>query len=64
MKKQYDFSKGERGKFYRENARLNKPIYLDPQLDKIVRELAEKKNTDAQTLVNEWVKDGLKRVGV
>ena len=29
MKDEYDFSKGERGKFYRANARLNLPVYLD-----------------------------------
>jgi hypothetical protein len=28
MKEQYDFSKGERGKFYRKNTKLNLPIYL------------------------------------
>ncbi len=62
MKKQYDFSKGERGKFFRKDALPNLPIYLDPRVDKIVRELAEKKNTDAQTLVNEWVIENLKAV--
>lgn len=29
MKKEYDFSKGERGKFYRLDAELELPIYLD-----------------------------------
>jgi hypothetical protein len=29
MKKEYDFSKGERGKFYRPDAQLNLPIYLE-----------------------------------
>ena len=32
MKKEYDFSKGERGKFYRRDARLNLPVYLEPDL--------------------------------
>ena len=32
MKKEYDFSKGERGKFYRPDARLNLPVYLEPDL--------------------------------
>ncbi len=26
MKQEYDFSKGERGKFFRENARLDLPV--------------------------------------
>jgi hypothetical protein len=32
MKKEYDFSKGERGKFYRPDVRLNLPVYLEPDL--------------------------------
>jgi hypothetical protein len=32
MKKEYDFSKGERGKFYRSGAKLNLPVYLEPDL--------------------------------
>jgi len=34
MKKEYDFSKGERGKFYRPGAKLNLPVYLEPELKK------------------------------
>jgi hypothetical protein len=29
MKSEYDFSKGERGKFYRPDVELNIPVYLD-----------------------------------
>ncbi len=29
MKKEYDFSKGERGRFYRPRERLEIPVYLD-----------------------------------
>jgi len=32
MKKEYDFSKGERGKFYRPDTKLNLPVYLEPDL--------------------------------
>ena len=28
MKQEYDFSKGERGRFYHESAKLNLPVYL------------------------------------
>ena len=34
MRKEYDFSKGERGKFYRPGIQLNLPIYLEPDLRK------------------------------
>ena len=36
MKKEYDFSKGERGKFYRPETELNIPIYLEPDVAKVV----------------------------
>ena len=34
MKKEYDFSKGERGKFYRSDIQINLPVYLEPDLIK------------------------------
>jgi DNA primase len=37
MKKEYDFSKGERGKFFRPDAELNIPVYLDPDVAKAFR---------------------------
>jgi len=52
MKKEYDFSKGVRGKFYRENARLNIPIYLDNDVAEFIQEAARKKKVDSQTMVN------------
>lgn len=32
MKKEYVFSKGERGKFFRPGVKLNLPVYLEPDL--------------------------------
>ena len=32
MKQEYDFAKGERGKFYRPGGKLNLPVYLGPDL--------------------------------
>jgi hypothetical protein len=52
MKKQYDFSNGERGKFYAPNAEFNLPIYLEAEIARFVKELAEKKNTDINNIVN------------
>lgn len=53
MKKEYDFSKGVRGKFYRPNVRLNLPIYLDNDIAEFVQKYAKRNNVDAQTVVNE-----------
>ena len=52
MKKEYDFSKGIRGKFYRENIRLNVPIYLDKDIAEFIEKVAKKKKVDTQTIVN------------
>ena len=52
MRKQYDFTKGVRGKFYREDVRLTLPIYLDDDVADIVKKFAKRKRVDAQTAVN------------
>ena len=56
MKKEYDFSKGERGKFYRPNTRLNLPVYLDDDVAKFVQQFAKRKRLDAQTVVNKLLR--------
>ena len=56
MKKEYDFSKAERGKFYDENARLNIPVYLDSDIQAFVDNIAESKNRDVSAIVNELLK--------
>ena len=56
MKAEYDFSKGERGKFYHPDIELNLPVYLDPEIADFMRSLAGKKNTDVETIVNDWLR--------
>jgi hypothetical protein len=60
MKKEYDFSKGIRGKFYHPNARLNLPIYLDEDVAEFVQKFAKKKKVDAQTVVNAMLRGNKK----
>jgi hypothetical protein len=57
MKKEYDFSKGERGKFYRSNIRLNLPVYLDDDIAVLVQQAAESKKGDIQTVVNQFLRN-------
>ncbi len=52
MKKQYDFSKGERGKFYNPTAQFNLPIYLEPEMAEFISEIADKQHTDMNNIVN------------
>ena len=44
MKKEYDFTKGKRGLFYKPGAELNIPVYLEPDVAKAVRRRASKKD--------------------
>ncbi len=52
MKKEYDFSKGVRGKFYNSEAKFNLPIYLEPEVAEFVKSLATSKKMDMTTVVN------------
>jgi hypothetical protein len=56
MKKLYDFSKGERGKFYYKNMELYMPVYLDKETRTFIEELSTKTNKDPNTIVNELLK--------
>ena len=56
MKKEYDFSKGERGKFYRPDVELNIPIYLEPDVATVVRRRARKRDATIGAVVNEWLR--------
>ncbi len=60
MKKEYDFSKGKRGVFYKENTVLNIPIYLDPENLRFVLKIAEEKNLDTTFIVNKLIKENIK----
>ncbi len=52
MRKEYDFSKGERGKFYRTDVKLNLPIYLEGEVKEFVERIAQRKKTDMNSVVN------------
>lgn len=63
MKKEYDFSKGERGKFYRPDVELNLPVYLEPDVAKVVRERAKKRDVGIDTVVNDWIRKDIRPEG-
>ena len=56
MKREYDFSKAVRGKFYRKGAELRLPIYLDAKLQGQLERIAKKKGQDIGEMVNRLVK--------
>ena len=52
MEKEYDFSKGERGKFYNKSAKFHVPIYLEPEVESFFTKLAKQQNTNLGEMVN------------
>jgi hypothetical protein len=56
MRREYDFSKGVRGKFYRKGAELRLPIYLEAKLQRKLEGLARKKGKDIGEMVNQLLK--------
>jgi cytidylate kinase len=56
MKREYDFSRGVRGKFYRKGAELRLPIYLDAKLQRKLERLARKKGKDIGEVVNQLLR--------
>jgi hypothetical protein len=56
MRKEYDFSKGERGKFYKSDVKFNLPIYLDADNLQFIEKIAKRKDSDLSTVVNELIR--------
>jgi len=59
MKKEYDFSKGERGKFYYPDAEFFIPIYLEREILEELEKIALKKNLEVNAIVNQFLKKEL-----
>jgi hypothetical protein len=53
MKPEYDFSQGQRGKFFRKDAALNLPVYLDAEVRDYLTARAKAKGISLSKLVNE-----------
>ena len=62
MKQEHDFSKGERGKFFRENARLELPVYLDEDVQRHLQKQARSKGVEVARLVNEMLRRDIERI--
>ncbi len=56
MRKEYDFSRGQRGKFHHPDMKVNIPIYLDDEVSDFVDKIASKKGIDRSSVVNELLK--------
>jgi len=62
MKQEYDFSKGERGKFYRPDLKLIPPVHLEPQVLEYLAERAKTKGIPLNELVNSLLKKDIELI--
>lgn len=56
MKREYDFSKAVRGKFFRKGAELHLPIYVDSAMRRRLERIAKRAGKPVTELVNELLK--------
>ncbi len=59
MKKEYDFTDSEQGKFYRPMDELEIPIYIDKNIQKVIVSVADKSNKSISELVNTLLKNDI-----
>ena len=64
MKDEYDFSKAERGKFYRPNLRLIPPLRLEPEVLDFLATRAQERGVTVNQLVNQLLKKGMELIRV
>ena len=60
MKPEYDFSKGERGKFLRPDADMRLPIYLDADVQSYLAQRAAQKGIPLGEMVNALLKQEIR----
>lgn len=64
MKDEYDFSKAERGKFYRKDARPVLPVHLDPDVAAYLSERAAARGMSLSELVNALLRKDIELIDV
>ena len=62
MKHEYDFSNAERGKFFREGARLVPPVHLDPEVLDYLGERASARGVSLSVLVNTLLRKDIEMI--
>jgi cytidylate kinase len=59
MKREYDFSKAVRGKFFRKGAELDLPIYVNSTMHRRLERIAKRKGKPVAEIVNQLLKKDL-----
>jgi hypothetical protein len=58
----FDFTKGERGKFYSENAVFHYPVYLHPDVLKFFNARAHEQHLNLEPLLNQILQREIARI--
>ncbi len=56
MRDEYDFTKGERGKFFKPNAQMNLPVYLEADVLDYFKAKAQAKGVELNVMINDLLK--------
>jgi len=56
MREEYDFSKGERGKFFKPGTKVNLPVYLEADVMNYFEAKAKAKGVALNVMVNDLLK--------
>lgn len=62
MPAEIDFSKGQRGQFFRPGTTLKLPVYLDAPVQARLAALAEARGVELSTFINELLKKDLELI--
>jgi len=62
MKQEYDFSKGERGKFYQPDLKLIPPVHLEPKVLEYLAARAKAKGIPLSELVDQLLKKDIELI--
>jgi hypothetical protein len=62
MQDEYDFSKADRGRFYRKDATLVPPVHLDPDVLAFLTARAEARGISISELANELLKKDIELI--
>jgi hypothetical protein len=62
MKDEYNFSKGERGKFHRPGAQFKLPVYLDHEVQSYLAQRASARGVELSELVNELLRKDIELI--
>lgn len=59
MKKEYDFTNAEQGKFYRPIEKLNIPVYLDDEVKQFFMKNIQQTNFSLNATINSLIKQDI-----